>query len=46
MRIILEKELEDWWGIENDMTNEDVINLLHEDMVALLDNMTWTIVRD
>lgn len=53
MKIIIEKELEQWWGIEDilgdmkDASQEDketaIIELLLEDTSALLHNATWRI---
>ena len=56
MKIIIEKELEEWWGIDDlrkdyrtepigqESFHEAVISLLREDIYALLDGATWTVI--
>ena len=51
--IIIEKELEDWWGVEDllvDMPNATddekrvaVIELLMEDLPAVIDGAKWSV---
>jgi hypothetical protein len=52
IKIIIEKELEDWWGCEDilalsELSKEDkikeIIDLVNEDVIALLDNAKWIV---
>ncbi|MEA3421007.1 MAG: hypothetical protein U9Q97_04960 [Acidobacteriota bacterium] len=48
VKIIVEKELGDIWATEeefNEMTNEDILELIHEDIGEFLEDATFTVVR-
>ena len=53
MKVIIKKEIEEWWGaddLQNDYPDKDdfhraIIELLMEDIQAVLDGATWTIVN-
>ena len=54
MKVIIEKEIEEWWGVDNlrpDYPDKydferAVIDLLMEDVSAVLDGATWRIEED
>lgn len=56
IRVAIEKTLEDWWGIDDllqDMSeaskeeqDQAIIELLREDLIAVIDDASWTIARE
>ena len=49
MKIIIEKELEAWWVTSEDargLSDKEIVELVNEDVCALLDDATWAVVRE
>jgi hypothetical protein len=48
MRVTITKELEDWWADPEDwatMTDDEVLELMREDVLAVIEDATWTVER-
>ena len=48
MKILIEKELEGWWITSEEareLSDKEIIELVNEDVCALLDKATWKVVR-
>jgi hypothetical protein len=46
IKIIITKTLEDWWGADEALADGGetaLLELLHEDILALIENASWTI---
>ena len=48
MKVTVEKELEGWWADAEDytqLTDDEVLELIHEDVPAFLDGASWKLER-
>lgn len=55
MKVVITKELEDWWGIDDLIESmpkatkkereEAIIELLLEDVASLIEDATWRIIK-
>lgn len=46
--VVLVYELGEIWATDEElaeMTDDEVIELLHEDLIYMLENCTWTVIR-